>query len=363
MTNSDLLRHRLANQYLTQPTFQKPEDVVAALGAVQAQDYAGAKWALAQRMNPDTGVTDAVIERAFTEGKILRTHLMRPTWHFVTPADIRWLLELTAPRVNAVNAFMNRKLELDDSVFKRSAAALTKALQGGKQLTRAELGAALEQKDIPVKDGMRLGYIVHRAELDGLVCSGARRGKQFTYALLNERVPPAKKLKREEALVELTRRYFSTRGPATLQDFIWWSGLTMKDAKQGMNALDGEFEQEVFENQTYWFPRGGRPTVRPRRVSAHLLPNYDEYFIGYKNRDAFSIKEKAFKLEINDTVFNAHVIELNGQLIGGWKRELQRNVVALKLTLLKNLTQTETRALTAAAERFGKFLGLSVVLT
>lgn len=362
MTNSDLLRRRLANQSLANPIFKTPTGVVAALGAVQAQDYAGAKWALAQRMSPHTGVTDADIDRAFAEGTILRTHLMRPTWHFVTPADIRWLLDLTAPRVNAVNAFMNRKLELDDSLFKRSSVVLTKALQGGKQLTRAELGAALEQKGISTQDGVRLGYVVIRAELDGLVCSGARRGKQFTYALLEERVPPAKKLRRDEALLELTRRFFSTRGPATLQDFIWWSGLTMKEAKQGMNELTAEFEQIVIEGQTYWLPRTGS-TVRPRTLSAHLLPNYDEYFIGYKNRDAFSIKEKAFKLEINSTVFNAHIVELNGQLIGGWKRELRRDAVVVKLNLLKNLTQTETSALSAAAEQYGKFLGLPLVLT
>lgn len=357
MTNSDIRDLRLANQHLTLSTFQKPEQVVAALGAVQAQDYAGAKWALAQRLDPKTHIKDADIDRAFNDGTILRTHLLRPTWHFVTPADIRWMLELTAPRVHAVNGAMYRRFELDDSLVKRSSATLTKALQGGKQLTRAEIGAALQQNGISTQDGVHLGYIVHRAELDGLLCSGARRGKQFTYALLDERVPPAKKLKRDEALFELTRRYFSTRGPATLQDFTWWSGLTLKDAKEGIEHLKGDFEQELIGGQTYWFPRA-RPPVSRRGISAHLLPNYDEYFIGYKNRDAFSIKEKPFKLAIDSAVFNQHIIELNGQLIGGWRRELTKDMVAVQLKLAKSLSQGEQRALNTAAERYAVFLGL-----
>src|SRR5713226_2242979 len=228
MTNLDIAHRRLHNQLITRPMFEKPDDVVKWLGAVQAQDYAGAKWALGLRMQ---GVTDDVIEQAFADGAIIRTHVMRPTWHFVAPADIRWMLALTAPRINA---YYNRKLELDDAVFRHSNAVLAKALQGGKQLTRSELASVLQLAGIAADNLLRSTYIIMRAELDGIVCSGARRGKQFTYALLDERVPQTRNLDRDEALAEFARRYFTSHGPATLQDFVWWSGLAAADAKAGL---------------------------------------------------------------------------------------------------------------------------------
>src|SRR5713226_2776124 len=165
MTNLDIAHRRLHNQLITRPMFEKPDDVVKWLGAVQAQDYAGAKWALGLRMQ---GVTDDVIEQAFADGAIIRTHVMRPTWHFVAPADIRWMLALTAPRINA---YYNRKLELDDSVFRHSNVALAKALQGGKQLTRSELVSVLQQAGIAADNLLRSTYIIMRAELDGIVRS------------------------------------------------------------------------------------------------------------------------------------------------------------------------------------------------
>src|SRR6185436_10236792 len=180
ITGADIAHQRLHNQHLSATTLKSLKEVVGYLGAVQAQDYAGAKWAIGQRI---PNATDAAIDRSFNEGEILRTHVMRPTWHFVTPADIRWILELTAPRVHAANAYMYRKLELNDAIFKRSNAVLAKALQGGMQLTRTELASAFNKAGI-IADGLRLGYFMMYAELEGLICSGGRRGKQFTYALL-----------------------------------------------------------------------------------------------------------------------------------------------------------------------------------
>src|SRR5216684_6032669 len=250
MTNLDIAHQRLHNQLISQPTNDAPGDVVQWLGAVQAQDYAAAKWAVGLR---SAGVTSDAIERAFADGAILRTHLMRPTWHFVSPADIRWILALTAPRVNAVNAYYYRKLALDDAVFMHSNAMLAKALQGGKQLTRPELTSVLQQVGIATDDLQRFTYIMMRAELDGIVCSGARRGKQFTYALLDERAPQARTLDRDEALAELTRRYFTSHGPATLQDFVWWSGLAAIDAKAGIEMVKLQLVHEVVDGQAYWF--------------------------------------------------------------------------------------------------------------
>ena len=201
------------------------------MGAVQSQDYPGAKWAIGQRTR---GATDAAFDEAFAQGRILRTHIMRPTWHFVMPADIRWMLALTAPRVNAVMAYYYRQMEVDETLIARAKPVFERALRGGKQLTRAELGTALEKAGIHAT-GVRLGFIIGRAELDAVVCSGALRGKQHTWALLEERVPPAKRLDRDEAMRELTRRFFTSHGPAQLIDFVWWSGLTMADAKKELS--------------------------------------------------------------------------------------------------------------------------------
>ena len=291
-------------------------------GAVQARDYAGAKGALGQRLQK---ATDTAIGQAFNEGRILRTHVLRPTWHFVTPGDIRWMLELTAPRVHAANAFMYRKLELDSAVFRRSHRALTKALQGGKQLTRPELKTVLQRAGVNA-DGLRLGYLVMRAELDRVICSGARRGRQFTYALLEERVPQTRPLSREEALAELTTRYFRSRGPATLNDFAWWSGLTMADAKKA-----------------------------PR---AYFLPNYDDYFIGFRDRSAIAEVVRRSNLLENNPSLIPHLIILDGQIVGGWKRTLKKGIVIVEVNLITDLTVAAKQIVTDAVDRYGKFLGL-----
>src|SRR5260370_32433298 len=177
------------NQHLSSREFKKPADLVNWMGAVQAQDYYGAKRAVAQRMKD---ATDETIEKAFANGDILRTHVMRPTWHFVTPADIRWLLKLTAPRVNAACSYNYRKFELDASVFKRSNKALASALRNGRQLTRQTPRTAGERAGVAADDLIRFIHILIRSELDGVICSGARKGKQFTYALLDERAPQTK---------------------------------------------------------------------------------------------------------------------------------------------------------------------------
>src|SRR5947209_6158875 len=256
MINLDIAHRRLHNQHITRRTLETPQALVEWLGAVQAQDFAAAKWALGLRLQ---GTTDDDIEQAFTDGAILRTHVMRPTWHFVSPADIRWLLALTAPRVHAASAYYTRKLELDDAVFRCTHAVLANALQGGKQLTRDELASALQQAGIATLGEQRVTYIIMRAELDGIICSGARRGKQFTYALLAERAPQARSLDRDEAIAELTMRYFTSHGPATIQDFVWWSGLTVVDAKAGLAMVTSQLLQEMIGAQTYWFPPSTPP--------------------------------------------------------------------------------------------------------
>ena len=357
MNNGEISHLRLYNQRLPTAPFRTAAEVVRYLGAVQSQDYAGAKWALAQRM---TDTSDTSLDKAFNDGSILRTHLMRPTWHFVAPEDIRWLLKLTAPRVHAVNAFMYRQSDMDAAIIKKSYTVLEKALRGHKQLTRTELGAALEKAGI-VAEGVRLGYFMMSAELDGVICSGARRGRQFTYALLEERVPPVKSLTRDEALAELVKRYFSTRGPATLQDFTWWSGLTMVDAKHGIEMVKSGFDQKELDGQTYWFSTSGS-NVSLQSPMVYLLPNYDEYFIGLKDRSAIGLVMRDANIGKDDPSVMAHLIILDGQVVGGWKRTLEKRKVIVELSPLTKLTKPEKKAVAEAADRFGKFLDLTVEL-
>src|ERR1700761_4806442 len=208
---------RLLNQHLTSPSFTRPADLVYYMCAIQSQEYAGAKWAIAQRLK---GSLEKNIEDAFTNGDIIRTHVMRPTWHFVHPKDIRWMLGLTAPRVQAIAGTQDRQFQLDHAVFSKCEKAIIKAMTGGKTLMRNEIAEALQQAGVATND-QRFIHIMMEMELIGLVCSGGRQGKQFTYTLLDERVPAVKSLDRQDALAALAERYFTAHGPATLQDFVW----------------------------------------------------------------------------------------------------------------------------------------------
>src|SRR5262245_39393469 len=267
----DLARERMRSQRLIGAPFAKPEEVVGWLGVVQAQDYAGAKWAVAQRTKAGS---DETVERACSDGRILRTHVLRPTWHFVLPADIRWMLALSAARIRAAMAFYDRRLGLTEAVCARSAAALTKALRGGNHLTRTELARVLAGAGIPAA-GQRLGHLMGRAEIDGVICSGARRGNQATYALLDERAPAARPRGRDDALAELARRYFTSHGPALANDFAWWAGLTVADARHAIELAGPRLREVTVGGKRYWRGIVGA-LARLRSPIVHLLPNYDE---------------------------------------------------------------------------------------
>jgi hypothetical protein len=243
MTNLDIVQQRIYNQHVARQTFKKPAEIVRYMGAVQAQDYAGAKWAIGLRLQNGT---DAAVDKAMANGSIIRTHVLRPTWHFVTPADAQWMIELTAPRINAFSASRYRQLQLDNIVFKRSNDALAKALEGGKQLNRLEVMSALNNAGVATND-LRFIHLLMHAELDKVICSGARRGKQFTYALFDDRIPKDNTPSKEEALAELAKRYFISRGPATLQDFTWWSGLAAADARKGLEIVKPQLTNMLAE--------------------------------------------------------------------------------------------------------------------
>jgi hypothetical protein len=346
---------RLQNQCISKPRYRQAADVVEWLGAVQAQEYEAAKWGLGLRM---TGGADEAVERAFEQGRILRTHVMRPTWHFVTPTDIRWLQELTAPRVHRLLAVYNRRLELDARTLTRGTAIVERALRDKRYLTRAELGERVRRAGYAL-DGMRLAHLAMYAELECVICSGPRRGKQFTYALVADRAPKARRLSRDEALAELSRRFFRSHGPATIRDFVWWSGLTTPDAKRGLEVIRAA-RQEV-DGCSYWTV--GRASPLPTKVPlAHLLPIYDEYLVSYRDRLAVPHGPATIGSGTGVTVSFWHALVIAGQIAGTWRTTRNAQGISIAATMLRRLTARERRALADAAERFGRFAAVPTAM-
>jgi Winged helix DNA-binding domain len=349
----DIAWRRLAQQALIGAPRALPEEVVASLLAVQSQDYLGAKWAVAQRMLQGD---DAGVQRAFQEGRILRTHVLRPTWHFVAPADIRWLLALTAPRVIAASAYYYRQHGMDAAAVKRSNGRIVRALAGGQQLTRAELGGALGGAAQGM-EGNRLAAFIMRAELDALICSGAMRGKQHTYALLEERAPASSPLGRDEALATLALRYVGGHGPAQVQDLAWWSGLTVADARRGFEACGRQLVHTLLDGCTYW-SSPTEPVTRRRGPVVHLLPNYDELLVAFKDRSLMLEPNVAS----STSALSGHVVVVDGRIIGGWRRTLSRRDVVVAAKLLRPPSVAERKGLERAAARYAASLGLELRL-
>lgn len=320
---------------------------------MQAQEHAEAKWSIAERTR---ACTDADAEEAFGRGEILRTHVLRPTWHFVTPADIRWLLELTAPRVHAANRYWYRQSGLDDAVLARSHEVFRGALEAGEPLLRKELAEALTLAGVEEAKGLRMGYIAIHAELEGLICSGPRRGRQHTYMLLDERVPEAEKLTREQALAALTLRYFQSHGPATVKDFSWWSGLTVADVKAGLEAVGDELESEQGDDGKPWFssPQSG-PGGGPA-AGAYLIPMYDELGVAYKD-----LRMVLAEPPPREGLLERPIV-IDGETVGSWRRTATKRSVTIHATLFTSLGKAQAAALDAVVERFGAFAELPASL-
>jgi len=348
---------RLHNQHLWGSRLETPEGVVRWLAAMQSQEFAYARWSVAQRAN---GVTAGAIDRAFADGAILRIHVIRPTWHFVSPADIRWILEISAPRVHALNAYLYRQLGVDASLAARTNTLFARSLEGGRQLTRKEMATVLQSAGISAT-GIKLAYLLMRAELDGVICSGELRGKQHTYALLADRVPEAMTLDRDEALAEFTRRYFVSRGPATLKDYLGWSSLTATQGKTGLEMVKEQLEHEVVDGRTYWF---AAPSTkgRPKSPVVNLVQGYDEYVMSYsESRDVLFRPGPATARPLDRTAFY-HGILLDGRLIGHWRHVLFKDKVIIETQLDRPFGTTEKQALKVAVEHYGEFLEMPATL-
>ena len=350
-----IARWRLHTQRLSGHTYPSPEAAVEGLLAVQAENHPQASWAVATRT---PGTTEARFADLFDDGAVLRTHVLRPTWHFVRPDDIRWLVELTAPRVRRTLVQLARTLDLDDALLDAAADVIVAALSGGVHLTRDALGERLRDAGLPA-EGQRLGVMMFHAELSCLVCSGAvDGGGDHTYALLDERAPRARRRDRDEALAEIVLRYFTGHGPATERDLAYWATLTLTDVRAGLAAVADRLDRFDHDGRTYWFgqPAPGDATPRPR---GHLLLTLDEYHNGYQDSrgalDADGLVPRGRRPNVGMTL-------IDGQMVGGMRRTVRGSGVTFEVDPFRDLDDDERAALDEAARRYGRFLDLDPTL-
>ena len=329
---------------------------MSRLGAVQAQDYAAARWAIGLRA---AALTAADIDASLDAGTIIRTHLLRPTWHFVVPADLRWMLALTAPRIRRAMAGYFRKLALDQRVLESSRRAIARAT-AARACTRVELLEAVRRDNIPV-DGLRSTFLVLDAELEGIICSGPRRGRQMTYAHLDARVAAAPLIPRDEALCRLASIYLAGHGPATLHDFAWWAGLGVGEARTAFEMNGSSLRRETIDGCAYWFLPAPEPSPS-RTARVHLLPNFDEYLVAYRDRDPITGGVSS-RVPLSRGDLLSYRVIVNGVVCGTWKRMLARHGVGVDVSLTESVSSAVEGAIVRSAERYGAFLDRPVALT
>ena len=344
---------RLLNQQLLNPLFREPKELVSWMGAMQAQNYSMVKWAVGMRLK---SATIQAVEKALHEGEILRTHVMRPTWHLVAAEDIRWMLKLSAQRIISANDSFAKGYDLDipNELYTKAHDLLEKILCGKKSMTKQEIAEHFTRSGI-VADNHRMTRFMARAEQEGIICSGEDRGSKCTYALLEERVPPMPELTKDESLARLARSYFRSHSPAVLQDFIWWSGLSVSDAKQAVYLIASELTTEQWKEQTWYI----HDTCRTRgKLSGHihLLPSYDEYLLGYKDRTDVLPLEHYSKAFTNNGLFFPIVLH-NGQVIGNWDKSEKKKSVDLKYSWFRQVADMDEETLERERQKFARFLG------
>ncbi len=348
-----IVQRRLAAQRIASGALDDPGAVVAWLGAVQAQDYPAALWAIGLRT---TGAREGDVERAIADRRIVRTWPMRGTLHFVAAADARWMTELLAPRRAAAGAGRLRALGIDEKVLSRARRVLVRHLEGGRQLTRPAAYRALARARL-APDGQRGVHMLWRLAQDCLICFGPREGKQQTLVLFEEWLPQARRLPREEALAELAHRYFSGHGPATLRDFAWWSGLRLADARLAVTLAGRRIEEETIGGEPYWFTDLPAPRVAVGD-RAYALPAFDEFLVGYTDRSA-ALDSVACRLVIAGGMFKPVIVAAN-RVLGTWRRRAGRREVLCSIAPLVELPEATMTAAFAALERYARFLGLDL---
>jgi hypothetical protein len=353
VTDTRIAHQRLVNQRIEGEKFEKPEEVVRWLGAMQAQDYPQALWAIGLRLQ---SATVADVERAISDGRIVRTWPMRGTLHFVPPEDARWMLKLSASRILARDGRRLEQLGLDEEVMERCRELFYDALRGHKRLSRPEMMQVLEEAGIGT--GNQRGYhILWYLSQSGLICPGPMRDKQQTFVLLDEWVPDSRELSREEALAELAGRYFASHGPATVHDLAWWAGLTVTEARSGLEATMPGLVSEKKDGKEYWMAGDAPDHTARDGSSVHLLPAFDEYLLGYKDRGAVLAVEDAQRVVPGKNGIFFPTIVVGGRVVGTWKRKLKKNSVDISLSPFAHLDGLDERA-TGAAGSYSDFVGL-----
>jgi len=353
MTDMEIARRRLVNQRIEGERFEKPEEVMRWLGAIQAQDYPQALWAVGLRLR---SATVADVERAVAEGRILRTWPMRGTLHFVPPEDARWMLELSAPRILARDGRRLGQLGLDEVLMERCKELFYEALRGNRRLSRPEMMRLLEEAGIGT-EGQRGYHILWYVSQAGLICPGPMQDKQQTFVLLDEWVPNLRELSREESLAELAGRYFASHGPATVHDFAWWTGLTVTEVRSGLEATMPGLISEKIDGKEYWMASDAPDHTAYDEASVHLLPAFDEYLLGYRDRTAVLAQEDASKIGPGGNGVFRPTIVVDGRVVGTWRRRLKKNAIDLTLDSFTPPVDWEERAL-GAARSYSDFIGL-----
>lgn len=344
---------RLKNQQITRPGFKTAAEVVRWLGAVQAQDYNMSEWAVGVRL---PGSTANTIKTAINSGEIIRTHVLRPTWHLVSADDIYWMLKLSAPQIKSLSRSRDKELGLTETAFNRSNSVLEKALRNNRHLTREELLKILATAGFS-NDDNRVSHILMRAEIEGIIANGTIIDGKQTYALLAERVSNIKTMQRNEAVLELGRRYFTSHGPATLHDFVWWSGLPVKDCRWAVEELKNSFNSAKIDEETYLFTSFEK-NQEAEKNHVGTLPAFDEFIISYKNRTASLPYENQIKAVHINGVFRP-VILYNGKVIGIWKRTVKKEKVFLSAELFGSVTASVKKRIEANFHSFAHFIGKS----
>jgi hypothetical protein len=344
---------RLLNQHIAGEKFERPEEVVSWMGAMQAQDYGQAVWAVGLRTRRGTL---ADVEQAISEGKIVRTWPMRGTLHFVAPEDAKWIMQITADQRLRADRRRQEQLDLDAAVLDRSCQVFYDALHGGRRATRPEMMSLLENAGIPAVS-QRGYHILWYASLNGLICLGPMQGKQQTFVLLDEWAPGARAISGDEALAELARRYFTSHGPALVQDFAWWAGLTLGKARSGVAAAGAALLSETLDGKEYWLARDALPVSMPDRGCVYLLPGFDEYLLGYTDRSRVLPQEQAPKIVPGANGVFRPMVVVDGQVVGTWKRTAKKKGVEIRAELFSPRPALE-EGLRAEAQRYSEFLGL-----
>jgi hypothetical protein len=355
---TDIICRRLVNQGIEGVKLEKPEEVVKWLGAIQAQDYLQSLWAIGLRLK---SATVANIEQAISDGKIVRTWPMRGTLHFVPPEDAKWMLKLSASRMLAKDGRRLKQLGLNEEIMEHCKELFYDALKGNKRLSRPDMMRLVEKAGISTEN-QRGYHILWYVAQSGLICLGPMHDKQQTFVLLDEWAPNSRNLSREESLTELARRYFASHGPATIHDFAWWAGLTVTEARAGLEAAKPELSSETIDGKEYWMKSDAPGHIAYDKSRVDLLPGFDEYLISYKDRGTVIAEEHAPKVVPGRNGVFRPVIVVGGRVVGTWKRRLKKNSMDITLSPFTHLGDAQQRAI-EAARSYSNFVGLPLAST